>query len=108
MTAVLHDDGCCHRTRIVGWPCPCGYCRFDLPAESKLDMINQPPHYTQGSIECIAAIEASMSHEAFKGFLKGNAQKYLWRYEHKGCLEDLKKAQYYLNKLIELETPNAV
>jgi len=67
------------------------------------DAVSRPFHYTQGGIECIAAIEASMSREAFKGFLKGNAQKYLWRYEHKGHLEDLKKAQYYLNKLIELE-----
>ena len=66
------------------------------------DMVNSPNHYTSGSIECIDGIEASMSAEAFKGYCKGAALKYLWRYERKDkSLEDLKKAQWYLNKLIE-------
>jgi len=65
------------------------------------DMVNSPSHYTYGNIECIEGIEASMSAEAFKGYCKGAALKYLWRYERKGkSLEDLKKAQWYLNKLI--------
>ncbi len=65
------------------------------------DMVNSPNHYTSGSIECIDGIEASMSAEAFKGYCKGAALKYLWRYERKHkSLEDLKKAQWYLNKLI--------
>ena len=65
------------------------------------DMVNSPNHYTSGSIECIDGIEASMSAEAFKGYCKGAALKYLWRYERKAkSLEDLKKAQWYLNKLI--------
>ena len=67
------------------------------------DMVNSPNHYTSGSIECIDGIEASMSAEAFKGYCKGAALKYLWRYERKSkSLEDLKKAQWYLNKLIEV------
>jgi len=67
------------------------------------DMVNSPNHYTSGSIECIDGIEASMSAEAFKGYCKGAALKYLWRYERKDkSLEDLKKAQWYLNKLIEV------
>jgi len=67
------------------------------------DMVNSPNHYTSGSIECIDGIEASMSAEAFKGYCKGAALKYLWRYERKHkSLEDLKKAQWYLNKLIEV------
>ena len=41
-----------------------------------------------------------MSHEAFKGYLKGNIMKYIWRYERKNGQEDLLKAQWYLNKLI--------
>ena len=65
------------------------------------DPVNSPSHYAQGGIESIEAIEASMSEEAFKGFLKGNCQKYLWRYEHKNGKEDLLKCQWYLNKLIE-------
>jgi hypothetical protein len=59
-----------------------------------------PSHYTFGGVECIEAIEASMSPEAFKGFLKGNIQKYVWRYEQKGGVESLKKAQWYLQHLI--------
>jgi hypothetical protein len=64
------------------------------------DPVNSPAHYASGSIECIDAIEASMSPEAFKGFLKGNVQKYVWRYEAKGGVESLQKAQWYLNRLI--------
>jgi hypothetical protein len=67
------------------------------------DPIN-PSHYadTDGGIECIEAIEASMTMEAFKGFLKGNAQKYLWRHEKKNGAEDLKKAKWYLDRLITI------
>jgi hypothetical protein len=63
------------------------------------DFVNHPPHY-QGSIECIEAIEASMSPEAFKGALKANVMKYIWRYETKGGVESLQKAQWYLTRLI--------
>jgi len=70
------------------------------------DPVNHPSHYTQGSIECIDAIESSMTVEAFCGYLKGNAQKYLWRYENKGKkVEDLKKAQWYISKLIDVLDP---
>lgn len=66
------------------------------------DPVNHPNHYTQGDIECIDAIKASMSIEAYNGFLKGNVIKYIWRYQNKGNLvEDLNKANWYLNKLIE-------
>tara|TARA_R110002020_G_scaffold103344_2_gene242021 strand:+ start:3319 stop:3558 length:240 start_codon:yes stop_codon:yes gene_type:complete len=65
------------------------------------DMVNSPPHYNTGNIECIEAIKESMTPEAFKGYLKGNIQKYIWRYEAKKGVEDLEKAQWYLNKLIE-------
>ena len=66
------------------------------------DMVNSPPHYNTGNVECIVAIQESMTPEAFKGYLKGNIQKYIWRYENKKGLEDLKKAQWYLNKLIKI------
>ena len=65
------------------------------------DPVNKPSHYNTGSIECIEAIEASMSKEEFKGYLKGNAMKYLWRYRNKNGVEDLKKAQWYHKLLIE-------
>ena len=45
------------------------------------DYVNHPPHYNSGNIECIDAIEESMTHDAFVGYLKGNIQKYLWRFE---------------------------
>lgn len=65
------------------------------------DPIN-PNHYKQGGIESIDAIKAFMSEEAFKGFLKGNCQKYLFRYEQKNGIEDLKKCQWYLERLISV------
>lgn len=65
------------------------------------DPINHPRHYAKdGGIECIEAQEASMSKEAFRGALKFNIQKYVWRYESKNGLEDLKKARWYLDLLI--------
>ena len=68
------------------------------------DPVNSPKHYadTDGGIECIEAIEASMSMEEFKGFLKGNVQKYVWRYAQKNGAEDLKKAKWYLDRLITI------
>jgi len=67
------------------------------------DMVTAPRHYNTGNIECIDAIEESMSSVAFKGYLKGNCMKYLWRYDYKGKqVEDLKKAGWYLNKLTEM------
>jgi hypothetical protein len=61
-----------------------------------------PAHYQKGGVECIEAIEASMSQEAFKGFLKGNCIKYIYRYENKNGAEDLRKAEWYLLRLIAL------
>lgn len=78
---------------------------IELPL-TNVSMVDHPPHYTQGGIECIDAIEASMSKEAFKGYLKGCVQKYVWRYERKGGIESLQKAIWYLNKLIEKEISN--
>ena len=71
----------------------------------KEDVVNSPNHYTNGSIECIQGIQASMSEEAFAGYLKGNCLKYLWRYETKhpdDPLQDLQKAQWYLAKLLNV------
>lgn len=69
--------------------------------EDKNDEVNHPEHYNTGKVECIEAIRASMSAEEFKGYLKGNTLKYLWRYSYKGKpKQDLEKAQWYLSKLI--------
>jgi len=64
------------------------------------DPVNSPIHYNQGGIECIDAIKSSMDTIAFRGYLKGNIEKYMWRYEYKKGLQDLLKAQWYLNRLI--------
>jgi len=75
---------------------------YDLRTPDMDEMVEKPPHYNYGSIECIEAIEESMTPEAFRGYLKGNALKYLWRYERKGnALQDLKKAQWYLDRLVD-------
>jgi len=66
----------------------------------QFDNVNRPIHYAAGSIECIDAIEAQLSAEEFRGYLKGNIIKYLWREKHKGGTESLKKAKWYLNKLL--------
>ena len=69
--------------------------------KTKEDMVNHPGHYKYGKIECIEAIEESMTSDAFHGYCKGNCLKYLWRYERKGkSLEDLQKAEWYLKRLI--------
>jgi|TARA_R110000744_G_scaffold239656_4_gene357040 hypothetical protein len=65
------------------------------------DMVNNPPHYNKHGIECITAIEAALTEEEFKGYVKGNVLKYTWRENYKNKLEDLKKAAWYLNRLIE-------
>ena len=73
---------------------------------SDKDMVNHPPHYTQGGIECIDAIKATEGLDGFEGYCTGNAIKYLWRWKHKNGVEDLKKAHWYIKKLA-VETENA-
>lgn len=65
------------------------------------DNVNHPSHYTQGGIECLDAIEASMPAEGFQDYCKGNILKYIWRYRFKNGVEDLKKAQFYLGRMIK-------
>lgn len=70
--------------------------------EENKDNVNHPSHYTSGGIECIEAIKASMSKDEYKGYLKGNVLKYVWRYKNKNNpVEDLKKAKVYLEWLIK-------
>jgi hypothetical protein len=66
------------------------------------DPVERPSHYTAGNIECIDAIKAATTQEEFEGFLRGNVLKYLWRCNLKSNkTEDLNKARWYLNRLIE-------
>ncbi len=67
----------------------------------KPDMVNSPPHYqSETGIECIAAIRAALGKEGFISYCRGNVQKYLWR-DKNDRIEDWKKAQWYLNKMLE-------
>lgn len=74
--------------------------RFQKP-----DNVNHPKHYTQGGIECIDAITAAtVGKTGIEAVCVANVVKYLWRYEEKNGLEDVKKARWYLERLInELE-----
>lgn len=65
------------------------------------DNVNHPSHYTQGGVECIDAITAAtVNKTGIEAVCTANVIKYLWRYESKNGLEDVKKAQWYLNRLI--------
>ena len=68
------------------------------------DAVNHPEHYTAGGIECIDAIEAAVKDlEGEEAFLTGQVIKYMWRWKRKhreNPAEDLRKAQWYLNRLI--------
>lgn len=63
------------------------------------DNVNNPPHYTAGGIETLDYIKAKV--KDYPSYAAGNILKYVSRYEHKNGIEDLKKAQFYLNDLIE-------
>lgn len=66
------------------------------------DVVNHPNHYTQGRVECIDALEsATINKRGIEAVCTANIIKYLWRYESKNGLEDVKKAQWYLQKLIQ-------
>lgn len=68
----------------------------------KGDSVESPSHYNAGKIECIEYLKDNIPFENYLGYLEGNTKKYLhrWRYKKKP-LEDLKKAQWYLNRLIK-------
>ena len=86
-TACENDEGdCCNK-------------------EPHVDMVNHPSHYTQGGIECIDALKAAtVSKTGIEAVCTANAIKYLWRYEEKNGIEDVKKARWYIDRLIkELE-----
>lgn len=65
------------------------------------DNVNHPNHYNQGKVECIDALEsATIGKSGIEAVCVANVIKYLWRYEEKNGLEDVKKAQFYLNRLL--------
>jgi hypothetical protein len=85
-----------------GGVCPVPWATKEEPPVIQEDLVNHPSHYTDGGIECIEAIEAQLTVEEYRGYLRGNCTKYLWRCMLKGKpVEDLKKCQWYLERLIQ-------
>jgi hypothetical protein len=66
-----------------------------------VDNINNPKHYGQGDIECIDYIKDILTDEELIGYYRGNVAKYLYRWRYKNGVEDLKKARWYLEALIQ-------
>ena len=64
------------------------------------DDINSPAHYTAGAIECIDAIEAALTPEEYRGYLKGNILKYTWRERQKEGDKAMGKARWYLDRML--------
>ena len=70
-------------------------------ANAKQDNVNRPPHYNQGSIECIDYLKDNLG-DGFPDYLDGNIKKYLHRWRYKNApIEDLRKARWYLERLIQ-------
>ena len=65
------------------------------------DNANHPDHYNTAKIEAIECIRAALSDDELRGFIKGNVLKYLWREQHKGGIEDIKKAKWYLSYYLD-------
>ena len=82
------------------------FAYWSTQPSSNEDMVNSPPHYANGTIECIDAMGAMLTPEEFIGYLRGNAFKYMWRFRNKGkAYEDLQKSQWYVNRLVSLYNP---
>jgi hypothetical protein len=93
----------------------------DWPDEDRMDIIGQngnnglhyedpavnPNHYTKGNIECIDYITEALGTDGTVAFCQGNVTKYLHRWKQKNGIQDLKKAQWYLNKMIAIKESNS-
>jgi hypothetical protein len=93
-------------SRVVGYDIPIADLSYDPPTFSEEnDAVNNPDHYNNGKVECIDYLKDNLPWEAYTGYLEGNCKKYLHRFRYKKKpLEDLKKARWYLERLIsELE-----
>jgi len=62
------------------------------------DPVNSPKHYTQGQMEVITAIEG-----LDLDYHQGNVLKYVSRYRYKNGIEDLRKAKWYIDRLLYIE-----
>ena len=76
--------------------------KYFIPYNENTNNVNHPSHYNKGNIECIDAMVSAYGKDTVSDFCICNAFKYIWRYKYKNGIEDLKKAQWYLNKVVEL------
>lgn len=76
--------------------------KYFIPYNENINNVNHPSHYNKGNIECIDAMISAYGKDTVSDFCICNAFKYIWRYKYKNGIEDLKKAQWYLNKIVEL------
>ena len=78
---------------------------LNIEPENNPDMVSHPKHYTQGDIECIDALKAAtVGKRGIEAVCVANVIKYLWRYEEKNGIEDVRKAKWYIERLLrELE-----
>lgn len=80
---------------------------FNNNENKQEDNVNHPSHYTFGKIEVMDYIEDKLSDVECEGYFVGNIIKYVSRFRKKNGIEDLKKAQWYLNRLISnMESKN--
>lgn len=85
---------------------PCRECVIhgrERPKWESAEAVNHPSHYNQGKYECVDVMVETFGKEAAKNFCLLNAFKYVWRTGEKNGKEDIKKAIWYLNKILELE-----
>lgn len=61
-----------------------------------------PDYYHQGNVDVIKFGEENFSEEELKGFYRMNVLKYVTRFDKKNGLQDLEKAKFYLNKLVDM------
>lgn len=73
------------------------------------DPVNKPAHYTYGKFECIDVLEDVLKDcTGREAFCIGNVIKYIWRYKRKNGVQDLEKAKWYLEKVIEINKQRQV
>lgn len=85
----------------------CICCGVEIPEGRQIcpacEKVDHPAHYNTGKYECIEVMRDTFGDKAVKDFCICNAFKYIWRSEKKNGSEDIKKARWYLDKLIEME-----
>ena len=69
----------------------------------KDDVIKSPAHYTQGKIECHQVIREALGDDGYCSWCIGNIYKYLWRHKYKNGIEDLEKAQQFLDMMMRVK-----